>query len=56
LYNAIIAIKDLVDQLQKIITYLGFLYGLFINYVSQIGEKAAGNILVYCNGNTNPFI
>jgi hypothetical protein len=24
--------------------------------VSQIGEKAAGNILVYCNGNTNPFI
>jgi hypothetical protein len=24
-------------------------------FMSQIGERAAGNILVYCNGNTNPF-
>lgn len=23
--------------------------------MSQIGEKASGNILVYCNGITNPF-
>jgi len=23
--------------------------------MSQIGEKAVGNILVYCNGITNPF-
>jgi hypothetical protein len=24
-------------------------------FMSQIGERAAGNILVYCNRNTNPF-